>query len=63
MTGRLMVQYMGTLPVPVETVFSEEALRACSTAPDTPTSGNIKPAGIYSWKCMQILIMVVGCVF
>ena len=38
---------VGTLPIPVETVFSEEALKACSTAPDTPTSGNIKPAGIY----------------
>ena len=37
---------VGTLSVPVETVFSEEALKACSTAPDTPTSGHIKP-GVY----------------
>ena len=37
---------VGTLSVSVETVFSEGALYVCTTAPDTPTSGNIKP-GMY----------------
>ena len=34
---------MGTPSVPVKTVFSEEALKACRTAPGTPTSGHAKP--------------------
>ena len=34
---------VGTLPVPVETVLSEEASKACITVPETPTSGHIKP--------------------
>ena len=34
---------VGTLSVPVKMVFSEEALKACSTAPGTPTSGHTNP--------------------
>ena len=37
---------VGTLPVPVATVFSEEASKACRAAPSTPTSGHINP-GVY----------------
>ena len=34
---------LGTPSVPVEMVFLEKALKACSTAPGTPTSGHAKP--------------------
>ena len=36
---------VGTLPVPVETIFSEKALKACSTTSGTPTSSHTKPGG------------------
>ena len=37
---------VGTLSVPVETVISEEASKACRAAPGTPTFGHINP-GVY----------------
>ena len=55
---------VGTLSVPVETIFSEEASKACSTSPDTPTSGHIKP-GMYCievypvygcWVCVLVIV-------